>query len=154
MSKKVENKKEEKPIVPTTAKEWKERANKTFKIYLQDSGVFVEVRRLNLVEIGATGSIPMTLVQASMATTDKMTTIAGVAKATQKELQDMIEMMQKYAVLAVVNPVVSEEPKNENEMDVKEIPFNDLVSIFGQASVGEERDFRPFLEEQDTGNSS
>ena len=119
-----------------TALQWKQKAQATRTLKLP-SDVIVEVKRLNLLEAASCGHIPLELVKQSMSVSEKMASSAGWNDIEQKDLSELINILRKVALLAVVSPIVSENSA-DGDMDAKDIPMDDLLAIFTFVSTGEE----------------
>ncbi len=105
----------------TTLKQWTELSNKTDTIELP-SGAIVKVKMLNLLEEASAGHISLTLVNDTMDTAKNLSA-AKLNNIKEEELKNMMELVNRMIVLAVVEPKVT-------ESNVKSIPINDRVAIF------------------------
>ena len=86
-----------------SASAWKKLGEQTRMLTLP-SGAVVEIRQLNLLQAAATGSIPIQLLNASKKTGNKL---VGTADLEQKELDEMMDLVNRVVVAVVVNPVVT-----------------------------------------------
>jgi hypothetical protein len=110
--------------------DWKKNIAKTTKMTLP-SGTNVEVKRLDIMELVLSGHIPLDMLSKSMKVGKSFDTgiFDGISK---EEIKEMLDMMKKAVVLAVVEPKVSFEP-DKNSMDVNKLHSNDILFIFNAA---------------------
>jgi hypothetical protein len=129
----------------TTVTGWKEKANTTYMLTLP-SGAVVRIRRLNLLEQASIGHIPLHLVSSSMLITQKFSNPSKWVDIEPEELDNLMQVLKKTTVLAVVEPKVSEE-ETEDEMNVNDIPMEDLISIFSSVMNPVGANLEPFRPE-------
>lgn len=134
----------------TTVDAWK-AIQKNSKLTLP-SGITIEIKpKMNLLEFSTVGHIPFTLLKTAMGTAEKMQsdTMLSDDAIGDGDLDALHNMLREIACVAVVNPPVSKTPQ-ENEMNVYDIKFNDLLHIFQnivEAQEEEARKVKPFRKE-------
>jgi len=119
----------------STINDWKKKINAKRPLLLP-SGITIVIRPLNLLEQAFCGHIDLKLVNYAMKTSSKMNSEKW-ENLSESDLDHLMKVLRKTAVLAVVEPKVSEE-KTEDAMFVEDIPMNDLLAIFGGVMSGEE----------------
>ncbi len=121
----------------TSFEQWIEKSNKT-EIIILPSGAVVELRRLNILEEAALGHISFELVNDAIAVSEKMSGASKEYKIVDKNLTNMMTLVNKVTVLATVKPEVSVE-------NVGKIPIDDRMEIFNYVMrVPESRTLQPF----------
>ncbi len=128
--------KSEVSTVEAWKKVYKETYQKTKMIILPFAKVTVEVRVLDLLERASIGDIPLKLVADSMKFAKKLKTfkegeedIESLKDIDPSELKGMLDLYEKVAIIAVVNPIVTEDG-SDNTMNVHEISSIDKQAIF------------------------
>jgi len=116
---------------PISASAWKKLGEQTRMLTLP-SGAVVEIRQLNLLQSAATGSIPIHLLNASKKTGNKL---IGTEDLNQKELDEMMDLVNRVTVAVVANPVVTTDGA-DGSIKVDEIPADDRFEIFGIINKG------------------
>lgn len=121
----------------TSFEQWIEKSNKT-EIVTLPSGAVVELRRLNILEEAALGHISFELVNDAIAVSERMSGASKENKIVDKNLTNMMTLVNKVTVLATVKPEVSIE-------NVSKIPIDDRMEIFNYVMhVPESRTLQPF----------
>jgi len=131
----------QKELKTTTAAEWTRR-NQRIKTVELPSGAVVKVKVMSLFDLASTGHIPMSLVSEVLRSAysflhpvDLQDANFEWAKVTEKQIEDMLLLFRKAAVVAVIEPRLSfDAENNEDVADVRLIDFEDLAAIF-QAAV-------------------
>jgi len=127
-----------------TADAWKQLGKNTWIVKLP-SGANVELKQFNLFESAALGHIPLNLVNLSMSCAEKMSSRDGFKQLSSKELESMIELINKITLKAVVNPKVSE-TEEAGVILLSDISVNDKFAIFAAINEVKEgsRQLLPF----------
>lgn len=129
------NKVEKKKNVSTLAG-WQKKKDSIVEVELP-SGAFIKMRNLNLIEQAQTGNINTPLLVGSLGVAEKMSDASKLKDLKDEDLNTMIEVLDRTAILAVVEPKL-------DENSVKNIPMNDKLFIFGFISAGGGMNLRPF----------
>jgi len=117
---------------PSSIEDWQKTTSKTEKIKLP-SGIVVEIRKLDLLDLTIAGHIPLSLLTSLMKVSDSFR--EGKFDVSEEELSNMLIMVQKAAVKAVINPPLSFDG-TKNTMDVRQVDSADLFTIFGESIKG------------------
>ena len=142
----------------STAREWAAK-NEEEEIIDLPSGARVKVRKLHMFEVAALGHISFSVVGSvlkSIAAFESPASKDGDfawTSVTEEDINNMLDLFRRTAVVAVVEPEVKFDPAPEEEdiVDVKKIPFEDLVVIFDKSIRKGATDMLPFRGEERPG---
>lgn len=148
----------QKELKTTTAAEWTRR-NQQIKTVELPSGAVVKVKVMSLFDLASTGHIPMSLVSdvlrsanSFLQPVDPKDVNFEWAKVTEKQIDDMLLLFRKAAVVAVIEPRLSfDTENNEDVADVTQIDFEDLTAIFQAAVKMGAAEMLPFHPKQKPG---
>jgi len=138
--------KQKPPPKIATVKDWLKKTNVEFVIDLP-SGLAIKAKRLDLLEMVIAGTIPMPLLNSSLAVAKSLDVKNpdSITKVSEDELADMRKLMQTAAILGVIEPAITDTGEG-NSMDAREIPVSDLMFIFDKiVDVGVSTSLKGYL---------
>jgi len=138
----------------STGEQWLKCANEQKNIKVP-SGAIITVRRLTIMEVATVGHIELALVGEVMLDLAKLDAPINLQteevlwkSITEDRILQMLTMFRKAAVVCVVDPVLSFTPDAaKGELDIKEIKFDDLSTIWVAAVKRGAAQFNSFRQE-------
>ena len=135
---------------PITAEEWTKKLIVTFTVTLPESKVFVELKKLSLVELAIAGYLPLVTVESVLKTCEKMKGQTGediLARIpTGDQLKGLRTILEKCAIQAFVSPHVSD-MHLPSSVYVGDIPTVDLMFIMEKCiEMQVPTDMQPFCD--------
>ncbi len=133
----------------TTASSWKKDNLNIRKIKLPSGAVF-KVKTVSLINMATQGFIPLPLLTKI---TEKFGNIGKSKKAAEKvaaklkddDLKGMDSIMRKMALLAVIEPNLTEDGGSDESIDINDIDFYDLLFVFQECVRGGGQAFAGFF---------
>jgi len=145
------------PVMPkvATAEEWKNAAV-VIKLITLPSGISVRVKQLTVMEAAALGHMGLDLVASVVADTARLAGPVNLrdndipwGNITEEQVLKMLDMYRRIAVACCVEPVLSFKP-GKGEMDVKDILFDDLTTIWAAGVKGGAAELQNFRQRPET----
>ena len=141
---------EAKKLVVTQAADWN-KSNTNERLLELPSGAVFKVRNVSLANMVTKGIVPLSI------TTQLLQMKKNIEKAVkdgksegdgiqEKDMNDLDGICRKFAVLAIVDPIVVENvTDNLSEICVHDIDFTDIMTIFMKCMRGGAEQFASFF---------